>query len=86
MAFDFHFTIQEDSPEGRVVAVVISRDRVTPEEAVRSVLRGVAVGSTTPAEKMLGAFSSDEDSAILDEAMEHVRAVHNADRLRDFTA
>jgi len=36
-------------------------------------------GKKTPAEEMLGAFSSDEDSAITDEAMKHVQAIRKTD-------
>lgn len=39
----------------------------------------------TPAEEMIGAFSSPEDAAIIDAAMEFVRASRkNYDVIRDF--
>ena len=84
MAFDLHLIIPDNSPEGRVVAALVERDHVSPEEAVRRVLRDVAAPTKTPAEMMWGAFSSDEDSAIIDHAMTHVRALRETDQLRDF--
>lgn len=83
MHFDLHITIADDSPEAHVVEAIISRDHVSAEEAIRRALRQLGAEERTPAEKMLGAFSSDEDSAVMDEAMKHVRALRETDRLRD---
>lgn len=42
MGFDFsHLRIEEDSPEGRNLRAIIEREGVSPEEALRSALRGV---------------------------------------------
>ena len=44
MSFDIPpLHIPDNSPEARAIQAIISRDRVTPEEAVRSVLRGAAM-------------------------------------------
>lgn len=84
MAFDLHLSISESSPEGQNLQAIILRDRVTPEEAIRIVLRQPELVSKTPASRMIGAFSSDEDTAITDEAMKYVRAVREANHLRDY--
>ncbi len=85
MAFDLHINIPENSPAGQAVRRVVVTENLTPEQAVRRILTDAAKGQAkTPAEEMWGAFSSDEDSAITDEAMKHVRAMRQTDRLRDF--
>jgi hypothetical protein len=86
MAFDLHITISESSPAGQAVQRVANAEHITPEQAVTRILTEAAKlqDQKTPAEMMLGAFSSDEDSAITDEAMKHVRAMRQTNALRDF--
>jgi hypothetical protein len=62
----------------------MSRDLVSPEEAVRRALRHPALAKRTPAEEMIGAFSSPEDVALIDEVMQSVHDLRETDRLRDF--
>jgi len=69
MPFDLHLTIPENSPEGQVVAAIVNRDHVSPEEAVRRIIRD-AGDKRSPAQRMIGLFSRDEDAALLDEVME----------------
>lgn len=64
---DLH--LDDDSPEGRALRAIVERDGVTPEEAVRVALRGTE-RTKTPAEEAWGLFSSPEDLAIFEEAME----------------
>ena len=86
MSFDLHISIPENSPVGQVVQRMVSVEHVTPEQAVNRLLNaGVnQPAKKSPALEMLGAFSSDEDSAITDEAMEHVRTMRQTTQLRDF--
>jgi hypothetical protein len=72
--------IDENTPEGRALKAIVRRDHVTPEEAVRKALRTLA--RPTPAEEMIGAFSSPEDAALLDEAMEIARQARKIDEER----
>jgi hypothetical protein len=62
----------------------IDREGVTPEEAVRRLLRGSLPRAKTPAEELIGLFSRDEDAALIDEAMETARASRRIDAARDF--
>jgi len=82
MAFDLHIHIDSESLEANVVESIVRRDHVSPEEAVLRVLR--EKGALSPAQEMIGAFSSPEDLAIMDEAMQHVRELRASDQLRDF--
>jgi len=85
MAFDLHITIPDNSVEANVLEAMVNRDHVTPEEVVRRALRQMVVPELTPAQELIGAFSSPEDAAVLDQAMASVRE-HRADydRVRDF--
>ena len=80
--YDIHLEIDKNTPEGRVIEHVVQAQRVSPGEAVRNVLRQLA--RKTPAEAMLGAFSSPEDLLLLDEVMELARERRTADLPRDF--
>jgi hypothetical protein len=60
--------IEPDSPEGQGLEAIIARDQVTPEEAVRKLLRE-ASPKRNAAQRMIGLFSSAEDAAIMDEAI-----------------
>jgi hypothetical protein len=82
MTYDIRLHIDQNTPEGRVIEQVIQAQHLSPEEAVRNVLRQRA--NKTPAEAMLGAFSSQEDAALMDEVMELADARRRADQPRDF--
>ena len=86
MPFDLH--IPEESQRGQSIQRIVTEQHLTPEEALMRIvdegLRAALNGNRTPAEEMWGAFSSDEDSAITDEAMKYVHAMRQTDRLRDF--
>jgi len=71
MGFDVHLNISDNTPEGRAVAAIVERDQVSPEEAVRQILRN-AGDRRSPAERMIGLFSNDEDSATIDQVMERI--------------
>ena len=80
--YDIHLRIDQNTPEGRVIEQAVQAQHVSPDEAVRNVLRQRA--KKTPAEEMLGAFSSPEDAALIDEVMELARERRKADIPRDF--
>ncbi len=84
MSFDIsNLHIADDSPEGRVLEAIVNRDQITPEEAIRRVLREMDVSAVTPAEQMWGAFSSPEDAAVLDQAMKVASERRQYDEPRD---
>jgi hypothetical protein len=60
--------IEPDSPEGQGLEAIIARDHVTPEEAVRKLLRE-ASPKRNSALRMIGLFSGAEDAAIMDEVI-----------------
>ena len=69
MSFDIPpLHIPDNSLEARAIEAIISRDHVSPEEAVRRVLRDAGT-KKNPAQKLIGLFSSDEDAAIMDDVM-----------------
>jgi len=86
---ELHFSIPENSPEAILVHKVATEQRVSPHVAAQQLLteavRAHMESEKSPGERLMGAFSSDEDARIMDEAMEVVR-VHRAefDRVRDF--
>jgi chromosomal replication initiation ATPase DnaA len=86
MAFDLHITIPDPSETLQVVQQLAAMEHITPDQAATQLLIEGAKRQSrkTPALEMLGAFSSDEDSAITDEAMEHVQAMRGNTHLRDF--
>lgn len=64
--------IADNSQEAQVLASIVSRDHVSPEEAVRSVLRGIR--QAVPTERNFikegkGMFKDPADAQILDEAV-----------------
>jgi len=86
MAFEFHLHIREDSRQAEVLQTMARQQHITPEEVAQQLLEQAieAKIQPSPTEQMWGAFSSDEDSAITDEAMKHVTALRQTDHLRDF--
>lgn len=58
--------IPDNSPEARAVERVMRDEQVGPDAAVRRILRSAADVST-PAQRMIGLFSSDEDAALIDD-------------------
>lgn len=87
MAFDLH--IPEESPRGMSIQMLVAEQHITPEQALERVidagLRATPKGKKTPAEELIGAFSSPEDRAILDEAMVSAKAIRaQFDQIRDF--
>lgn len=62
-----HLYIDDQSLEGKVIDAIVKKEGVSPEEAVRKVLR--EYGHPTPGEQMLGALSSAEDRKILEAAL-----------------
>jgi hypothetical protein len=87
MAFDPQLSIPEQSRLDHVLRQIVATEQITPEEAAtRLMTEGAKLhdGKKTPAEEMLGAFSSPEDVALMDEVMEIVHARRLADGPRDF--
>ena len=79
MGFDIpNLHIDESSPEGKRVREIMDREGVTPEEAVRLGLRHDEK-EKTPAEAMIGMFSSPEDLAIFEDAMSFVAEAREAE-------
>ena len=69
MSFDIpNIHIDEDSLEAQAIERVMNSEKLDAAGAVLSILRS-ANNKETPAMRMIGLFSSDEDSAIIDEVM-----------------
>ena len=86
MPFDLHFSIPDDSQEAQVILRVATTEHLTREQAARRLLAEGAKlhGKKTPAQEMWGAFSSPEDTAMLDEIVTEAYALRLADQPRDF--
>ncbi|HEY3781862.1 MAG TPA: hypothetical protein VGL56_12320 [Fimbriimonadaceae bacterium] len=87
MPFDLHIILADNSREVQVIQQVAKAEHITPEQAAsRLLMEGAKLhGDKTPGREMLGAFSSPEDTAILDKAMESIRAHRDDfDTMRDF--
>ena len=82
MTFDLHIHIDDQSPESSALEFIMNRDQVSPEEAVRKVLR--EEGGPSPAQEMIGALSDPESVAILDEVITEAYRLRGIDRPRDF--
>ncbi len=84
MNFDLPATIEPQ------VIQYAQEEQITPAEAIERLIQAglnaqaQSVNSTkTPGEEMIGAFSSPEDVAIMNEAMQYVREMRAYDRPRD---
>ena len=86
MAFDLHLSIPESSPMGQAVQRLVLIENVTPEQAVTQMLTEAARhrARLTPAEELIGAFSSPEDVILIDEAMDTARRLRAIDAQRQF--
>lgn len=69
MGFDVPLHIPDSTPEADLVARVMQAERLNPAEAVLSILRR-ASQADSPALAGCGLFSSAEDAAALDAAVE----------------
>jgi hypothetical protein len=82
MSFDIpELHIPDNSPEARAVEQVMKAQQIGPVEAVRSILRSAE--KLNPAERMIGLFSSDEDSAIMDGVMDLVEESRRTETTRE---
>ena len=85
MAYNYH--VPKDSLQERYIERIVAEQHITPEEAISQALdeglKWNLTGKKTPAEAMVGAFSSEEDSVVLDEAMNQLQIMRQRDRLRD---
>jgi hypothetical protein len=86
MGFELHITLPEDSKEAQAIHQVALAEHVTPEQAAKILLAEGAKlrGAKTPAEEFIGAFSSPEDAALLDEIVAEAYAMRRASEPRDF--
>jgi hypothetical protein len=78
MSFDLHFHIDKHSREGHVLQYIVSRDNVSPEEAIRRLLR--EKGTPGPAADTWGTFSGPGDTAMLDEVLQEPYARRQRDQ------
>ena len=75
MALNVHLTLPEDSPAARAILRIVDAEHVAPEEAATRILaRAAERERLTPAEELIGALSSPEDSEILERAMASAKA------------
>jgi len=87
MAFEIHISVPDQSQVVTVLRQLAAAEHITTEQAAaRLLIEGARHhGKKTPAQELIGAFSSEEDAAAIDEAMAVVHAHRaNFDRVRDF--
>jgi hypothetical protein len=80
MSFEIHLNIPEDSKRGHIIASVAAGQQLTPNQAVEKIIDLVAQKQISSSKKNAGSRIpglpsepiSDEDAAIVDEAMELV--------------
>ena len=84
MSYDIpNIHIADGSLEQRGIEAVMNKTHIdNPAEAILQVLREQAP-MRSAIDETWGAFSSPEDSAILDEAMKHTRELRQRDRLQN---
>jgi len=75
----------EDSRRARVIRSIAEEQHITPQEAAQRLLEEAIDAKTqpSPAEQMWGAFSGDEDAAMLDEIVIEAYALRLANPSRD---
>ena len=94
MPFDVLLHINEDSQRGRAIQRLADAQHTTPERAIEQIIDiGIQAQhftlspetskGKTPAEMLIGLFSSPEDSAIMDEVTEIAYQGRNLDTTRD---
>jgi hypothetical protein len=86
MAFDLHITVPENSPAAHVVQQIAAAEHISPEQAATRLLTEAAKlhGKKTPAQELIGAFSSPEDRALMDDAMGFAKKMREIDAQRNF--
>jgi len=84
MTIDLHICLESESPEGKIIETIASRDNVSPEAAVMHLLREMVNRKDTPAEQMWGAFSSPEDAALIEDVAREAYERRLLDQPRDF--
>jgi len=80
MVFDLHIHIDDRSPESDALESIVSRDRVSPEEAILRMLR--EMGRPSPAQEMIGALADPASIAILDEVVSEAYRMRSLDQPR----
>lgn len=86
MALNLHISVSDQSDLAQVVQRLAAAEHISTDEAATQLLTEAAKlhRNRTPAEEMLGAFSSPEDLALMDEVMKVVHARREADLPKDF--
>ena len=72
MSYQITLNIAEDSEAGRLIESVAARERLSREEAALQLIEGARQprAAHPDAYKIIGAFSSPEDVALMDETLE----------------
>ncbi len=83
MSFDLpQMHVPDNSPETKAVQSVMATQHVGVEGAVRAILRNAA-DKRTPAQRMIGLLSRDEDVVIMNEVSELVAESRRTQTTRD---
>jgi len=85
MPFELHISIPEHGRAFQVVQQVAKAKKISAEQAATELLLEGADqhAKNSPAHRMIGLFSSEEDSAILDEVMDLVDDGRKTSTTRD---
>lgn len=86
MALEFHLQIQENSLQAKVLQSLAAERHISPEEVAQQLLEEAISARTqsTPAQQMVGAFSSVEESSMLEEIVAEAYELRSASQPRDF--
>jgi hypothetical protein len=68
MTFDIPLHIPDNSPESDMIERITQSQQISPQEAVLNILRE-ASKTQNPAQKMIGLFAKNSDTALVDEAL-----------------
>jgi hypothetical protein len=95
MSFDIPLHIENNTPEAQVIEAIIRHDHVSPEEAVRRALRGMAIEdqsrsapsgepSKKPGELLFGLYADEPE--LMQRIAEGSRRARDNEIVKDYSA
>ena len=94
MSFDIPLHIENNTPEARLIEAIVSRYHVSPEEAVRKALRGVAIEPLSdrangevgkkPGELLFGLYADEPE--LMQRIAEDSRTARDSEIVKGYSA
>jgi len=94
MSFDIPLHIETNTPEARLIEAIVIRDHVSPEEAVRRALRGVAIEPVSdranseigkkPGELLFGLYADEPE--LMERIAEDSRTARDGEIVKGYSA